>query len=100
MKAAYKQLQSYKNGTSAAVGNETLDTPAKMLAKWNNAAEKGSANDNVYLNNVKAYSGLSDEELRSPVSNKDTWVDLIYGMSRAEGNKKLTRNEIRNAIGD
>lgn len=100
VKAAYKQLQSYKNGTSAAVGNETLDTPAKMLAKWNNAAEKGSANDNVYLNNVKAYSGLSDEELRSPVSNKDTWVDLIYGMARAEGNKKLTRNEIRNAIGD
>ena len=100
VKAAYKQLQSYKNGTSAAVGNETLDTPAKMLAKWNNAAEKGSANDNVYLNNVKAYSGLSDEELRSPVNNKDTWVDLIYGMARAEGNKKLTRNEIRNAIGD
>ena len=58
------------------------------------------SNDNVYLNNVKAYSGLSDEELRSPVSNKDTWVDLIYGMARAEGNKKLTRNEIRNAIGD
>lgn len=100
VKAAYTQLQSYKNGTSAAVGNQILDTPAKMLAKWNNAAEKGSANDNVYLNNVKAYSGLSDEELRSPVSNKDTWVDLIYGMARAEGSKKLTRNEIRNAIGE
>ena len=100
VKAAYSQLQSYKAGTSAAVGNQTLDTPTKMLAKWNNAAEKGSASDNAYLNNVKAYSGLSDEELRSPVNNKDTWVDLIYGMARAEGNKKLTRNEIRNAIGD
>ena len=97
IKASYNQLLRYYEGNSKNVSGPTT-VPADMLKIWNNASEKGSASDTQYANNVASFSGL---DLTQPIAKGDTgsWVDLIYGMAKAEGAKSITRNEIRKAIG-
>jgi hypothetical protein len=96
IKASYSQLLKYHDGSSANT-DRPLESPQEMLRLWNNQAEKGSATDKQYAANVAKYSGL---DVTKPIDRNDTdsWVDLIYGMSIAEGSKGLTRKEIRLAL--
>ena len=104
IKAIKSQLVKYRTGTSQHV--KTLpggkaETPAQMLAIYNNQAEKGSATDKQYLENISKHSGLSVEELNQPINPNDneTWNDLVYGIIRAEGNRVSAR-QVRLALGE
>lgn len=96
IQASYNQLLKYHDGSSANVDFPTT-SPKLMLRVWNNQAEKGSASDSTYANNVARLGGI---DLEQPIdrNDKDTWADLLYGMALAEGAKGITRKEIRVAL--
>lgn len=92
--AASKQIDRYVSGKTTGT---PLTTVEDIAGTWNNENEKGSASKKDYVANIVRHSGL-DPKATLNLNDIQTKTDLIFGMSKAEGNH-LTHRQIRLALG-
>lgn len=99
--AIKKQLDLYHSGKSGAAGlGNRLITPEQMLAKYHNSQEKGSISQEQYLKNIATHSGMSVSQLQEPIEagDRESWVDLVYGIIKSESKNNITRKDVRQAL--
>ena len=99
--AIKKQLDLYHSGKSGAAGlGNRLITPEQMLAKYHNSQEKGSISQDQYLKNIATHSGMSVSQLQEPIEagDRESWVDLVYGIIKSESKNNITRKDVRQAL--
>lgn len=96
MRALAKQITSYSNGTSKAVGYQKLNTVESIIAKYAPANEN---NTQAYIANLSKSLGVSTDQ-QLDLSNPQVMTKMIRGIATIEGgNPQVTDKFIEDAIG-